>query len=471
MKRILSFLLLLVSAGANAQFVPGQVLTAAELNSQFALYAPLGGAVFSGSVSIPALTVTGTATFPSGTIALSGLASQAANTVVANFTASGHTPVAFAMPSCSTATSALQYTSGTGVTCNTNAASLTGATFTGAVSLSYAGPIFTLNDTSGSGFPGTVYKNNGTQNWALHATSSSNAFALDRYVAGVFTDSPISVSNSTGAVTMADGVTGSPISGSTGSFTTLAASSTSTFGGNMTLNTGGSNPLFAIVSGGTTIDLVNNSSNSTYGLFNATSSHGGVICAYVTDVCTFFARPVFGSATPWDSANLAFATPPAIGGTTPGTGKFTTLQATSTITPSSIAGIVGTTTNDSAQAGSVGETITATATGVAQTSATLTNVTSIPLTAGDWDVTCSWTGTAATSTTGLNFGLTTTTGAQAPIGQRVLLTGIASAAGTEMSCPSFPLKLASSATLFLTSAPTFTGSMTVGGTIWARRRR
>jgi hypothetical protein len=95
----------------------------------------------------------------------------------------------------------------------------------------------------------------------------------------------------------------------------------------------------------------------------------------------------------------------------------------------------------------------------------------VALTAGDWDVTCSWNSSAATTTTALNFGLTTTSGAQAPAGQRILLGGISTAAGVEMSCPSFPLKLASSATLFLTSAPTFTGSMTVGGTIWAIRRR
>jgi len=80
------------------------------------------------------------------------------------------------------------------------------------------------------------------------------------------------------------------------------------------------------------------------------------------------------------------AAPPAIGTTTPAAGKFTTLQATSTITPSTTAGIVGTTLADNAQTGSVGEYLTATGTAVTLSAGVLSNLTSISLTAGDWDV-------------------------------------------------------------------------------------
>lgn len=45
----------------------------------------------------------------------------------------------------------------------------------------------------------------------------------------------------------------------------------------------------------------------------------------------FTVRPTFNSNTPWDSGNLIFATPPAIGGTTPAAGSFTTLAASSTV--------------------------------------------------------------------------------------------------------------------------------------------
>lgn len=60
MKKIFTAaLLLLASISAFAQFSPGQILTAAALNGQFALYAPLGGATFTGPVTIPTLSVTG----------------------------------------------------------------------------------------------------------------------------------------------------------------------------------------------------------------------------------------------------------------------------------------------------------------------------------------------------------------------------------------------------------------------------
>ena len=47
--------------------------------------------------------------------------------------------------------------------------------------------------------------------------------------------------------------------------------------------------------------------------------------------------------------------PGPIGNTTPSTGAFTTLSASGLITPTSAVGIAGTVTNDSAQAGSIGE--------------------------------------------------------------------------------------------------------------------
>jgi hypothetical protein len=76
-----------------------------------------------------------------------------------------------------------------------------------------------------------------------------------------------------------------------------------------------------------------------------------------------------------------------IGTSTPLAGSFTTLSSTGTFTPSQTNGIVGTTTNNNANAGSVGEYVTASAAGVSITTATSKSLTSISLTAGDWDVT------------------------------------------------------------------------------------
>lgn len=69
-----------------------------------------------------------------------------------------------------------------------------------------------------------------------------------------------------------------------------------------------------------------------------------------------------------------------------GTATFANLAATGTITPSQTNGIVGTTTNNNANAGSVGEYVSATSGAVTLTTGISANVTSISLTAGDWDV-------------------------------------------------------------------------------------
>jgi hypothetical protein len=49
-KKLLFTVLCLLALPVYAQFTPGQILTAAELNSQFALYAPLTGATYTGPV-------------------------------------------------------------------------------------------------------------------------------------------------------------------------------------------------------------------------------------------------------------------------------------------------------------------------------------------------------------------------------------------------------------------------------------
>lgn len=77
----------------------------------------------------------------------------------------------------------------------------------------------------------------------------------------------------------------------------------------------------------------------------------------------------------------------ALSGTFSGTPTFSGAVAfSSSITPSQTAGIVGTTTSNNANAGSIGEFVNAQGTGVSLTSGINTNIASISLTAGDWDV-------------------------------------------------------------------------------------
>lgn len=75
-----------------------------------------------------------------------------------------------------------------------------------------------------------------------------------------------------------------------------------------------------------------------------------------------------------------------LGGTTPSTVAATTITASGTFTPAQVAGIVGTTTNNSAQTGSVGEYLTATSGAIALVSNTPADTATVSLTPGDWDV-------------------------------------------------------------------------------------
>lgn len=191
MKNILLALTALVSSVAfGATLVPVQLLNP------------------TGSASGQAIVSTGASSAPAwSNVTAAGLVAQAANTVVANVTAASASPTAFPMPSCSATGSALNYTSGTGFTCASGYLSAAGGTFTGTVGLSYVNPVFTINDSTGAGLASILLKNSGSTAWNLYnASSSSNQFALGRYVSGSFVDNPITVSNSTGLVTLGGGL-------------------------------------------------------------------------------------------------------------------------------------------------------------------------------------------------------------------------------------------------------------------------
>ncbi|WP_309601184.1 hypothetical protein [Burkholderia multivorans] len=87
-----------------------------------------------GTATLTNATFTNSPSFPGG-ISISNLSSIAANTVLANATAAAAGVTAFAMPSCSSASSALQWTSGTGFTCASGFAPIANPTFTGTVTI------------------------------------------------------------------------------------------------------------------------------------------------------------------------------------------------------------------------------------------------------------------------------------------------------------------------------------------------
>ncbi len=190
-------------------------------------------------------------------------------------------------------------------------------------------------------------------------------------------------------------------------------------------------------------------------------------------ICTKTNGTAFGT---FATANAA--TPPAIGGTTPAAGSFTTLGATGLITPSTTNGIKGTTAADNANAGSVGEYVSSNivrGSAIALTSNTPANITSVSLTAGDWD--CR--GNAAfTNGAGITqeIGAINTTSAALPTspagGAEVRITAtIASADDSMWPAGTVREDISSTTTVFLIGDATFTGSVSAYGFLGCRRVR
>jgi len=417
MKKLLLFIGLLWAAGANAQFTPGQLLTAGELNTQFALYSKLAGATFTGPVTIPTLTVSTTATLPS----------QAANTLLGNTSGSSASPSAVSVGNCSSSSSALSYTSGTGFGCNSsvNAATLGGATFAA------PGPIGSTTPSTGSftnlSSNGTLTLANGSVTLPYLATEAANTV----------------VANFTGS-------TASPVAFSMPS----CAGSSNALG--YTSGTG----------------IVCNST------INASSLGGTAAASYALLASpTFTGTPAAPTASATTNTTQ-IATTAMVNSAITGNnlaGSFTTLTASSTITPSQTAGIVGTNTNNNANTGSVGEFITNTVTGTSLTSNTAANCSSISLTAGDWDVwgSVAFLPAASTTISSINSGVNTTSATLPSIGNySALNAALTTGVGQNLVAPIMRESLTSTTTIYMVGLSVFGAStMTCNGTISARRRR
>lgn len=143
--------------------------------------------------------------------------------------------------------------------------------------------------------------------------------------------------------------------------------------------------------------------------------------------------------------------------------------------------IIGTATNDNAAAGSEGEYISATLTSgsaITLTTATTANVTSISLTAGDWDVTgtVAYQFGATTSYTILIHGVSTTSITIGSQGTYALIltpaTVPTNAADVVWTVPTVRLSLSATTTVYLITQGTFSVStLKVYGIIRARRVR
>ncbi|WP_250533990.1 hypothetical protein [Caballeronia sp. AZ10_KS36] len=138
--------------------------------------------------------------------------------------------------------------------------------------------------------------------------------------------------------------------------------------------------------------------------------------------------------------------------------------------------IVGTATNDNAAAGSVGEYVSNSATGVALTSGTAANITSVSLTAGDWDVsgTISFVPAGTTVPSAFNCGTSTTSATLGALGTQTFSASSAFPAGSAqgLAAPTQRISVSATTTVYLVGSSAFTTStMTANGFIRARRVR
>lgn len=140
-------------------------------------------------------------------------------------------------------------------------------------------------------------------------------------------------------------------------------------------------------------------------------------------------------------------------------------------------GIVGTTTNDNAASGYVGEVISSTVlfgSAISLSNNTNADLTSISLTAGDWDVNGNLSFTSSSNTITGAFGWISLSSATKPDGFNI--NGLAPAgallSNVNFSVPFFRVSTNSTVTVYISGYATFaSGSATLCGQILARRRR
>jgi len=195
------------------------------------------------------------------------------------------------------------------------------------------------------------------------------------------------------------------------------------------------------------------------------NSNGGLGLYCATDGSTY------GECMTHNSASLLLGSNNAAQLTLTTTG----VTASQPITPS--AGIVGVTTNSNASAGNVGEYVSATGTAVSMTNATPVNITSISLTAGDWDVSggIQWNPAGTTTISILRASTSATSATNGTFDATVLLApanGFFTGQVEITPIPTTRYSLASATTIYLVGTPTFgTSTMTASGVIRARRVR
>lgn len=206
----------------------------------------------------------------------------------------------------------------------------------------------------------------------------------------------------------------------------------------------------------------------------------GSITGLATGVATFLATPTSANllaalTTKTGTVSAVFSTSPTL--VTPVLGAAT---ATSLAFSPTTGGILGSTAGDSASAGVVGEFISSSiviGSAVALTTSVIANVTSISLTAGDWDITGSVWFNPGTTTSVTRYGggtsTTSSTLTNTPLtdfitSSAAFIPGASANIGNPL--PTFRVTISGTTSYFLNAVAVFTVS-TLGGYGYIRARR
>lgn len=224
-------------------------------------------------------------------------------------------------------------------------------------------------------------------------------------------------------------------------------------------------------------------------LGNATSATANVTALAVPSCSTSSSATQWTSASGWGcntSINAAtlvgatWASPPSTGygSATPEPVAATTISATGLISPTSSIGIKGTATNDNPQAGSIGEFPAPTnLTNVSLTSGAAANVSSVSLSAGDWEISgvIQFNPAGTTVLTAQVAGINATSATVPALPNYSQLTSgntVQAGIGSVVVSPSVRITLASTTTVYLIAEGVFTTSTcTASGWMHIRRPR
>lgn len=271
--------------------------------------------------------------------------------------------------------------------------------------------------------------------------------------------------------------------------------------GNLILSAVGSSKNVSLVPGSSGTVIIGDSSQSIYADFKASAGGQGFFRFYDNTTETWdFGKQTDNSFILYDAVGSAYALSVSTGASSGqfyiqkttassstttgalrvdgGAGFAGNLNVGGSVTPSQAGGIVGTTANNNASAGSVGEyteSLVAVGSPVSLTTSTAANITSISLGAGDWDISGNVNFSASTATVTGTAGGISSTSATLPTDGTEVYSGVQVTLLSEtdsVTVPSRRFSLSTTTTIYLVGKSTFSaGSVGGFGSLSARRRR